>query len=305
MILFIVGPTAVGKSRLALLLAQRMGGEIISADSMQIYRGMDIGTGKPSVEERALIPHHLIDELEPSETWDAFRFSKRARKVMGDIESRGHRPIIVGGSGLYVRALVDGIFDGPGADWEVRRGLYDEAERQGPAVLYQRLGEVDPEAAAKIQSNDLRRIVRALEIFEGTGKSATEWKRQTSGLAVEMPVLLIGLTAPREALYARIDARVEAMFAHGFLQEVERLAPLPLSRTASRALGYKEILAHLRGEMDLTQAQRLTQQNTRHFARRQWAWFKPDPRIHWIDVESQDPLHAAEALLPKSENSLR
>jgi len=222
-LIVITGATASGKSAVAVLLAERLGGEVVSADSMQVYRGMDIGTGKPDAEARRRVPHHLIDVAWPWEGFSAQRFVEEAEAAIADIRRRGRVPLVVGGTVLYIRALTEGLFDGPSADWALRNRLIAEAEQRGTAHLHRRLAQVDPAAAAAIHVNDLRRIVRAIEVFEKTGTPISEQQRQFDRPGVERQRRLFILDRDRADLYARINARVDRMMAAGWLDETRRL----------------------------------------------------------------------------------
>ncbi len=283
--LIILGPTATGKSQLALNLAGRGQAEIISLDSMQIYRGLDIGTAKPSAAEQARVPHHLIDCCALDEPSDAAQFLERVRAAEQAIAARGARPILVGGTAMYIKALVDGLCDAPSRQPVVREELTLLAQQHGSAHLHKELQQVDAPAAARIHPHDLRRIVRALEVYAVTGTPLSAQQGQWAAPAATRYVLL-GLTLARAELYRRIDARVDAMLAAGLLDEVRglRAAGLEQHRTASQAIGYKELLAHLRGEYDLATAVSLVKQATRRFAKHQVTWFRKDPRIRWFDV---------------------
>jgi len=295
----LVGPTAVGKSALAVALARRYAAagrpaEVVNADSMLVYRGMDIGTAKPDEAERAGVPHHLLDVLDVHETATVAQFQQLARAAIADCRERGMVPVVVGGSALYVRAVVDD-FSFPGTDAGVRGRLEAELAEHGPGVLHARLAAEDPPAAAAIGAGNGRRLVRALEVRELTGEP----------YAASLPphdyllpgVVQIGLRIDRPTLDARIQARVDAMWRAGFLDEVRRLvAQTPGLRdgvTASRALGYRQLLAHLDGETTEEQARELTVTGTRRFARRQDGWFPRDPRIHWLAWDRPDLVEAA------------
>ena len=272
--LAIVGPTATGKSALALAAAREAGDcEIVSADAMTVYRGMDIGTAKPTPAERAEIPHHLIDVADPAEDFSLSRFVELGRAAIADIEARGHRAVVVGGTGLYVRGLVDDL-ELPGRFPEVRAALEDEADT---AALHRRLAELDPAAAARMEPSNRRRVVRALEVTLGAGRPFSSFG---PGLDAYPPVPThqVRLEVPLAELDRRIDARVDAMLAAGLLDEVEGLAGR-LSRTARQALGYRELLAHLEGGVGLEEAIDTIKVRTRRFARRQVRWFRRDPRI--------------------------
>ena len=285
-IITVVGATATGKSDLALDLADRLGGEIINTDSMQFYRGMDIGTAKLPVDERRGIPHHLIDILDVTEEANVQDFQARARAAIADIRERGLRPILVGGSGLYVRAAVDHM-EFPGTDPQVRARLEAEVATDRWA-LHQKLRELDPTAAEKITVNDQRRIARALEVIELTGRP---FSAQLPDYQEIEPTIHLGLSMDRAILHERIATRVELMWDHGWVDEVTRLLDVGLAegKTASRAIGYAQIQRHLAGELTAAQAKEETTIRTRQFARRQDTWFRRDPRIHWIDGSSADP----------------
>jgi tRNA dimethylallyltransferase len=286
-----VGPTASGKSGLALAVARRLRGvEIVSADAMQVYRGMDIGTAKPTPAERAEVPHHLIDVCDPSEDYAVARFQREARAAIAGIEARGNVALLTGGTGLYVRAVVDEL-DIPAQYPEVRTEL--EAVRDTVA-LHERLRELDPLASSRIEPGNRRRIVRALEVTLGSGRAFSSYG---PGLTEyhHSDFVLVGLTRPRPELDERIDRRYDEQLAAGFLDEVRALAAHPMSRTARQALGYKELLAHLAGEMSEADAVALAKARTRRFARRQERWFRRDPRIRWIDATN--PVVALDALL--------
>ena len=285
-IITVVGATATGKSDLALDLADRLGGEIINTDSMQFYRGMDIGTAKLPVDERRGIPHHLIDILDVTEEANVQDFQARARAAIADIRERGLRPILVGGSGLYVRAAVDHM-EFPGTDPQVRARLEAEVATDRWA-LHQKLRELDPTAAEKITVNDQRRIARALEVIELTGRP---FSAQLPDYQEIEPTIHLGLSMDRAILHERIATRVDLMWEHGWVDEVTRLLGVGLAegKTASRAIGYAQIQRHLDGELTAAEAKEETTIRTRQFARRQDTWFRRDPRIHWIDGSSADP----------------
>jgi len=284
-IITVVGATATGKSDLALDLAEHLGGEIINTDSMQFYRGMDIGTAKLPVEERRGIPHHLIDILDVTAEANVQDFQARARTAIADIRDRGHRPILVGGSGLYVRAAVDHM-EFPGTDPDIRARLEAEAAADRWS-LHQRLRELDPTAAEKITVNDQRRIARALEVIELTGRA---FSAQLPDYQEIEPTIHLGLSMDRPILHERIAARVELMWDQGCVDEVRSLLEVGLAegRTASRAIGYAQIRRHLDGELSAAEAKEETIVRTRQFARRQDTWFRRDPRIHWIDGSAAD-----------------
>jgi tRNA dimethylallyltransferase len=282
-VIAVVGPTAAGKSDLAVELALRLNGEIVNADSMQLYRGMDVGTAKLGVEERRGVPHHLLDIWDVTRTASVAEYQAAAREVIAGIRERGRVPLLVGGSGLYVRAVVDDL-DFPGTDPELRARLEAELAEAGPAALHARLAERDPEAASSILPSNGRRIVRALEVIEMTGRPFTA-SMPTYG---DADAVQLGLTVPRPVLDERIERRVERMWQAGLVEEVRRLEPYGLrdGLTASRALGYRQVLLYLAGEWTEDQAREETVRATRKFARRQEAWFRRDPRVRWIDYDA-------------------
>ncbi|WP_420436336.1 tRNA (adenosine(37)-N6)-dimethylallyltransferase MiaA [Candidatus Poriferisocius sp.] len=292
--LAIVGVTATGKSAVALAIARLLGSaEIISVDSMQVYRGMDIGTDKPSVEARAEVPHHLIDVADPSEDYSLTRFQAAARQARADIADRNRMAMLVGGTGLYHRAVIDNL-DIPGRFPEVVVELEEEPDT---GALHRRLTKLDPLAASRMEPTNRRRIVRALEVTVGSGRPFSSYG---PGLSEYPPcdIAQIGLWRPRDEVDRRIEQRYHQQVEAGFLAEVEALASraCPLSRTASQALGYKELLAHLNGQMPLDEAVALAITRTRKFARRQERWFRRDPRIVWLDADAEAQTLAAEAL---------
>ena len=276
----VVGPTAAGKSTLALELAHRLGGEIVSADAMAVYRGMDIGTAKPSAAERAVVAHHLVDVADPDEEFSVARFQPLARRAIGEVLGRGRVPILVGGSGLYFHAVVD-EFVFPPTDAAVRARLEREADSAGPAALYARLLQADPVAATRIQPMNARRIVRALEVLALTGRPFSSFRAAMDAPVSRYRLVALGLDPAPEVLRARITARVQTMAAAGLVDEVRALANAPLSRTARQALGYKELLDALAEGSAPEAALDQVVRRTYAYARRQLAWFRRDPRIRW------------------------
>ena len=282
----IVGPTAVGKTELAVQMAQRFGGEVINADSRQVYRGMTIGTAKPSAEDLAAVPHHLIDILGPSESFGLSLFLQHASGAIRDIRGRGRLPIVCGGTGQYVWGLLEGqrVPAAP-PDEEFRSALEAEAAEFGASALHQRLAVIDPARAAALDSRNLRRVIRALEIHHLTGRLPSEFL--STGGTPAGSALVLGLTMPRDVLYRRIDERVDGMMAAGFLAEVESLleAGYPSGVGPLASPGYRELGQFLAGEMSLENAVARAKTQTHRLARRQYTWFKPaDPRIHWLDA---------------------
>jgi tRNA dimethylallyltransferase len=287
----VVGATAAGKSDLAVALARAVGGEVVNTDSMQLYRGMDIGTAKLTPAERRGVPHHLLDVWDVTVTASVAEYQRMARETMDALLARGRTPVLVGGSGLYVRAAVDDL-EFPGTDPEVRARLEAELAEQGSGALHARLAALDPAAAAAILPSNGRRIVRALEVVEITGRPFTA---NLPGHRAVYDVVQIGVRMPRPELDERIARRVDAMWRDGLVDEVRALEAVGLreGRTASRALGYQQVLAQLDGECDEREARAETVRATRRFARRQESWFRRDPRVHWLDA--QDP-----ELLPRA-----
>lgn len=278
--LVILGPTASGKSALAMAVAERLGDvELVSIDSMQVYRGMDVGTATPTAGERARVPHHLIDLVEPTEAFTVGEFQRRAREALDDIRARGRTPVLVGGTGLYLRAVVDDL-DIPGRFPEVRAALDAEPDTE---ALHRRLAELDPVAADRMEPTNRRRVLRALEVTLGSGRPFS-----SHGPGLEhygpTPYVQIALRWPRDVLDERIAARYDRQLADGFLDEVRSLAALGPSHTAAQALGYRELLAHVAGECTLDEAVETAVVRTRRFARRQERWFRRDPRITWVDM---------------------
>jgi len=278
--LVLTGPTASGKSALALQVAAALNAEIIAMDSMTLYRGMDIGTAKPTASERSQVPHHLIDVLEPWESASVAWWRDQALAIRAEIHGRGRNVLFVGGTPLYLKALLFGLFDGPPADQAVRDRLNAEANTNGLPSLHTRLAECDPAAAARIHPHDQRRIVRALEVWELTGTPISVWQTQWHG-TIERAFRVVCIDVPREQLYERINRRVDAMFAAGLEQEVRNLSdlPKPMSREARQALGYKEVLEHLAGQCDLPATIERVKTRSRQYAKRQLTWFRSLPDL--------------------------
>ena len=287
---FLVGPTASGKTALGLEAAERAGAEILSLDSMAVYRGMDVGTAKPTRAERARVPHHLIDLVEPHEAFSTGRYLEAAEAAIAAVAGRGRIPLFVGGTALYLKALTEGFFDGPPANWDLRNRLIAEAKAPGTPPLHERLRTVDPEAADRIHPNDLRRIVRALEVHETTGRPISELQTQFGSPSARHECILAGIRRGRAELHARINRRVDAMFDAGLVEEVRGLLARPqgISHAASQFVGYCEVIACLRGECTLGEARERTQTRTRQFAKRQLTWFRRFPQIRWIDAGPDD-----------------
>lgn len=299
-VLAVVGPTATGKTDVGILLAEALGGEIISADCMAVYRGMDIGTAKPTPEQQRRVRFHLIDVCDPDEPFSVARFQQMALEAIRQIRLRGALPLVVGGTGLYVKALLDGFHIPPAAaNQALRQQLWQEAKRQGSAALHARLQEVDPLAASRIHPNDAVRIIRALEVYQVTGRPISEWQRCQPPPEVGK-ARRFGLTMPRDMLYRRINERVERMVAQGWLDEVRRLleAKYDPHLPAMRSLGYGELIQVIQGRLELSEAIALIQRETRRFAKRQLTWFRADKHIEWIDA-SQGAEQTARRILEK------
>ncbi|MBA1337132.1 MAG: tRNA dimethylallyltransferase [Firmicutes bacterium] len=288
-LLVIVGPTAVGKTDTAVLVAQQIDGEIISADSMQIYRGMDIGTAKPSEEERGGIKHHLIDVADPGEEFSVADFQRIARKDIEDIYRRGRFPIVVGGTGLYINSLVYNMdFTETISNPELRENLTTIALERGNEYLHEMLKRADPETAAKLHPNDRRRIIRALEVYQCSGMPMSQYHKNVEMQTIPYDPLMIGLRMNRKELYDRIEKRVDRMMESGLVKEVQGLLDRGCSKdtVSMQGLGYKEIIGYLEGEYSLETAVEILKRDTRRFAKRQFTWFRRDDRIIWMDVEN-------------------
>jgi tRNA dimethylallyltransferase len=295
-LIVICGPTAVGKTAASLVLAELLGGEIVAADSRTIYRGMDIGTAKPTPEDRARVPHHCLDLADPDETMTLATYRRMADDAIAGIRKRGRVPLLVGGTGLYIRAVVDGFAIPAVAPDPGLRARLEQEEAQVPGTLHSRLQRVDPIAAGRIHPRNVRRLIRALEVFDHTGQAISMLQRQSDSVGQAVQV---GLTMDRDALYRRIDARVdEQLRGGGLAEEVTGLLAhgydpgLP----AMQGLGYKELVPFLRGRVDLAEATRHLRRNTRRFAKRQYTWFRRDSRVRWLDVDDLPPDGVAAAI---------
>jgi len=320
---FLTGPTAAGKTDVGIELARRLGAEIVSLDSMALYRGMDIGTAKPTAEQRAAVPHHLVDVIEPHEEYSLARYLDEAGRCVAEIRGRGREALFVGGTPLYLKGLLRGIFEGPPAARRLRRALREEAERDGPEALHRRLARLDPAAARRLHPNDLKRIIRALEVYQTTGRPISELQRQFDAGRPADQCRVFVLDRPRPELHERINRRVDLMFAAGLIEEVRGLqqgwgsaggretapssqsencigrkgtAPFsqsknwesprpPLSRTARQAVGYREVIEHLRGERGLAETVELVKRHTRQMAKRQMTWFRSLSECRFVAVE--------------------
>ncbi len=286
--IILTGPTAVGKTDLSIQLAKAMNGEIISADSMQVYRHMDIGSAKVTPEEMDGVPHHLIDVLEPEEEFNVVVFQKLAKEALTGIYERGHIPIIVGGTGFYIQALLYDIdFTENDGDTAIRRELEKLAKTQGAGCLHQMLQEIDPESAAAIHQNNVKRVIRAIEFYRQTGKKISLHNEQEREKQSPYQFLYYVLDTDRKTLYERIDRRVDLMMEHGLVDEVKHLADMGCTRdmVSMQGLGYKEILDYLSGEIPLEEAVYILKRDTRHFAKRQITWFKRERDVRWLELE--------------------
>lgn len=285
-IVAIVGPTGSGKTSVALELAEAGGAEIVNCDSRQIFRGLDIGSAKPTAAERARVPHHLFDVVNPDESFDAARYAAAARAAIAGITARGRRVVVVGGTGLYLRALRFGLFAGPPADPALRARL-DAEEDAAPGALHARLTRLDPDSAARLHANDRLRLIRALEVLEATGRPLSDWHGEHRFAGDELSMRVVGLRVERAALYPRLDARCAAMLDAGLLDEVRGLtARYDPALPALQSIGYRQMAAHLRGECDLPTALEAMRRATRQFAKRQTTWFRAEPGIEWIDADN-------------------
>lgn len=287
-IIFVVGPTAIGKSEIAVSLAKKINAEIISCDSMQIYKGMRIITSRPSPALKRGLPHHLMDILEPTREYNVSRYRSGAVGKIREIFRKGRVPLFVGGTGLYMSILIDGIFKAKAQNKIIRRRLYQEAEKSGSIRLYERLKNIDPPAAEKIHPHDTKRIIRALEVFASTGKPISELQKQRRGLSLEYEVKIFGLDMRRDRLYQRIDGRVDEMFRRGLESEVKKLLKKKLSKTASCAIGIKELGGYFKGAYGLEEAKSQIKKNTRNYAKRQMTWFRKDSRIEWLEIDDKE-----------------
>jgi len=287
-VIFLVGPTAVGKSQIAIYFAKKINAEIISCDSMQIYKGMDIITSKPSIIFKKAIPHHFISILSPVKEYNVAQYRKGALKKIQEILKKGKTPLFVGGTGLYMSVLINGIFKAKSEDKNIRRRLYKELDTLGKEYLYKQLQELDPEAAAKIHPHDARRVVRALEVLEATGNPISLLQKERQGITDNYDVRIFCLNTDRSELYRKIEARVEKMFKKGLVNEVKKLLKLKLSKTSQAAIGIKELKGYFDGLYDLEEAKRLMKRNTRLYAKRQLTWFRKDKRIRWIEVGNKE-----------------
>jgi tRNA dimethylallyltransferase len=286
-VIVICGATGIGKTSVGIELAEKLGGEIVSADSMQIYRYMDIGTAKPTPAELARAAHHMIDIVNPDDDYDADQFSKQARERIAEIVGRGRIPLVVGGTGLYVKALLHGLFQAKPVDPQIRNRLKQEAEENGSGFLYQRLKEMDPDTAGRLHPNDTYRILRALETIESSGTSISELHQEHGFEDDPYRVLKVGLQMDRRKLYARIDQRVELMIAAGLVEEVKKLMEMGYAAElkSMQSIGYRHVVEFLSAKLPWDECVRTLKRDTRRFAKRQFTWFGADPLIQWYEPD--------------------
>ncbi len=296
-VIVIAGPTASGKTALSIDLAKKLDGEIVSADSMQIYRYMDIGTAKPDLSERAGIPHHMMDILDPSEEYSVAQYTEAARGHMRAIAARGHTPIVVGGTGLYISSLVENIhYEATQTDETLHQALADFAQQHGTAALHQRLQACDPEAAAQIHANNVKRVLRALEMYLTTGLTLQERNLRSKAAPHEFSFSVYAIDVDRPVLYERIDRRVDNMAAAGLVDEVRRVAAMGMGRTARQAIGYKEILDYYTGAVSLEAALDQIRQGSRNYAKRQLTWFRRPAWVTWKTAEEIRRIYGVEEM---------
>jgi tRNA dimethylallyltransferase len=298
-VIFVVGPTAVGKTQVAFKLAQYLNGEIVSCDAMQVYKEITIASSKAPRQLLAAVTHHLIDEVSVCQEFDVATFNEKANAVITDIQERGRVAIVTGGSGLYMQVLLDGIFKERVSGLATRKQLQEELQTKGEQIMYQELSAVDPLAASKIHPHDARRIIRALEVYQTTGERISELQQKKQGICGKYPIQIFALTRPRAELYQRIDERVDEMFEVGLVEEIKAIKDLPLSKTAGRLIGVREVSAFLNGECDLPEAKSRMKQNTRHYAKRQLTWFRKEKRLQWIEITSSMTIEDVVSIIQK------
>ncbi|HBP90113.1 MAG TPA: tRNA (adenosine(37)-N6)-dimethylallyltransferase MiaA [Nitrospiraceae bacterium] len=296
----IVGPTAIGKSRIGIEVAKTLNTEILTADSRQVYRYMNIGTDKPSLAEQQGIPHRLIDLVNPDQSFNAGNFRQHATQDIARLHRQGRLPLVIGGTGLYIRALLRGLCPGPPANWHIRNELAQEAKIQGPAFLYEKLQQVDPDLAQRLHPNDQPKIQRALEVYRILGTPLSVMQQQHQFDDIPYPSLLIGLTMERQALYQRIETRVDWEIQKGLVEETQFLMDQGFSRElgSMKGLGYRQFSGYLAGDYSYEEAVRLLKRDTRHFAKRQMTWFQKESGIEWVTLEESDiPYRAATTIV--------
>ena len=306
-VVVIVGPTAVGKSRIAVEVAKAFETEVLTADSRQVYRGMDVGTDKPASEERQAVPHRLIDLVDPDESFNAGLYRRRAIDEIERLYRDCRLPLIVGGTGLYVRTLLKGLCDAPQADPIMREALRQEAEDQGYDRLYARLVDVDPVIAARLHPRDESKVIRALEVYQLSGRRMSEFQQEHGFAERPFATLMIGLNRDRDMLYRRIEGRIDWQLAHGLIEETKRLLAQGYQRdsAAMKGLGYRQVAEHLAGEYDAAEMVRRFKRDTRHFSKRQMTWFRKEPGIQWLMIEeSESVLHTTARVIEQIDRFL-
>lgn len=298
-VVVMVGPTAVGKSRVAVEVAKAYDTEVLTADSRQVYRGMDVGTDKPVPEERQAVPHRLIDLVDPDESFNAGLYRRQAVDEIERLYRDRRLPLVVGGTGLYVRTLLKGLCDAPPADPTVRAALRQEAKDQGYDCLYARLVDVDPAAAARLHPRDESKVIRALEVHQLSGRRMSEFQQEHGFAKRPFSALIIGLNRERGALYRRIEERIDWQLAHGLIEETKQLLAQGYQRDsgAMKGLGYRQVAAHLAGEYDVTEMVRRFKRDTRHFSKRQMTWFRKEPGIQWLTIKESESVQHTAALV--------
>lgn len=298
-VIAIVGPTAIGKSRIGIRVAKQLQTEILTADSRQVFREMDIGTDKPGLAEREGVPHRLIDLVNPDQPFNAGDFRQAAIAEISRLHQSGHLPLVIGGTGLYIRTLLRGLCPGPPADWSLRQQMAEEAKRHGPQYLFNKLQRVDPVMAQRLHPNDQPKIQRALEVYALSGKPFSQIQAEHRFVDDTYPYLLIGLTMDRPTLYKRIDDRVELEIEKGLIHETRQLLNRGYARElgSMKGLGYKQFSGYIAGDYPYEEAVRILKRDTRHFAKRQMTWFAKEPGIHWVSIEPPDIPDRAAALI--------
>ncbi len=299
-VVVLVGPTAIGKSQVAIEMAKAMNTEVLTADSRQVYRGMDIGTDKPTMAERQGVPHQLIDLVDPDQCFNVGDYRRHAAQEIDRLHQQGKIPLIAGGTGLYIRAVLRGLWSGPSADWAFRKRLTDEANEKGEMFLYQELKKVDPQLAQQLHPRDHVKIQRGLEVFHLLGTPLSQSHQRHGFQDNPYPSFMVGLTMERQSLYKRIEARVEVEISKGLLQETQELLNRGYSRTlrSMTGLGYRQFSGYLAGEYSYDEAVSLLKRDTRHFAKRQMTWFRKEPSINWVHVgEDKSPPQIAGRML--------
>jgi tRNA dimethylallyltransferase len=298
-IIFLAGATAVGKTAVAVRLGKMLKAEIVSCDSMQVYKGMDIGTQKPTKAQRKMVKHHMIGIVPPSKSFSVADFRKRALKCIKDIENRGKNVLFAGGTALYIKALTDGLFPSPPTDYPLRKKLMEQENKNCSGYLHEKLNRVDAETARLLHPNDTRRVIRALEIYISTKTPMSELKKATRGLKEKYEIKIFCINRDRQALYRIIDKRVDNMFRKGFAAECRRLKNKRLSMTAQHALGYREVFDSLDKRISINDVKESIKKQTRNFAKRQLSWFRNDSRIEWISIDGYTPKQAADIICKK------